>query len=216
VISTYQALAVAIVAILPGATYSFAYERHAGAYGAHVGDRLIRFVVASAAFHALFGDLEFVLARHLENSGLDAAHWWQVELIIVAYFAIPFLAGSALGIATKQDLRWARWFVGSSRHPRAWDHLWTQNRQLLVRIKLNSGEYLAGLFEPADDGISSYASGYGEEADVYLSRQLIVDAETGAFVVDANGLPVAYEPVTGLLVRAAEVESWHIQEVRGG
>ena len=215
-ISTYQALAVAIIAILPGATYSFAYERHAGAYGAHLGDRLVRFLVASGAFHALFGGLEFVIARRIEHSGFDALRWWQVEVIVVAYFTIPFVAGSVLGVATKRESPWARWAVGSSRHPRAWDHLWTQDRRLVVRVKLNSGEYLAGLFEPSENGIGSYASGYGEEADVYLSRQLVVDAATGAFAVDANGLPHAYEPVTGLLVRAAEVESWHIQEVPNG
>lgn len=98
-ISTYQALAVAIIAILPGATYSFAYERHAGAYGAHLGDRLVRFLVASGAFHALFGGLEFVIARRLEHSGFDALRWWQVEVIVVVYFTIPFVAGSVLGVS---------------------------------------------------------------------------------------------------------------------
>lgn len=42
-ISTFQALAVALLALLPGATYTFAYERRVGGFGVSLSDRLVRF-----------------------------------------------------------------------------------------------------------------------------------------------------------------------------
>jgi hypothetical protein len=44
VISTYQALVVALVAILPGAPYTFPVERLLGSYGVKCSDRLVRFL----------------------------------------------------------------------------------------------------------------------------------------------------------------------------
>lgn len=215
-ITTFQALVVALLAVLPGATYTFAYERHAGAYGAHLSDRLVRFLVVSGIFHAALAGPEFALQKKLLADSADPASWWQIETIAVVYVALPFVAGSTLGWATQKDKRWARAVVGSSRYPRAWDHLWSQGGRMIVRVKLRSGEHLAGLFEPSANGINSYASGYGEEADLYLSRQLRVDAKSGEFDVDAQGSPVPYEPETGLFLRAEDVELWHIQEVADG
>lgn len=213
-ITTFQALAVALIAITPGATYTFAYERHAGPYGAHLSDRLVRFLVASGLFHAVFAAPEFAIANRIERDGYEWVGLWQVELVALLYFLLPFTVGSLLGRATQKNQAWAGWIVGSSRHPRAWDHLWSHNKPLIVRVKLSSGDHLAGIYEPSSDGIASYAAGYGEEADLYLTRQLKVDPRSGAFEVHEDGSPVVYEPPTGLLVRAGDVESWHIQEVQ--
>ncbi|MCW2569282.1 MAG: hypothetical protein JWN54_3379, partial [Mycobacterium sp.] len=46
-ISTFQALAGVVLALLPGAAYTFAYERVAGAFGISTTDRLVRFLAAS-------------------------------------------------------------------------------------------------------------------------------------------------------------------------
>jgi len=54
VITTFQALGVALLALLPGASYTFAYERIVGKFGASLADRLVRFLAASAAFMAIF------------------------------------------------------------------------------------------------------------------------------------------------------------------
>lgn len=142
--------------------------------------------------------------------------WWQVAVAAIVYSVLPYAVGSVLGWATRNDKPWARWLVGSFRHPRAWDYLWSRNRPLIVRIKLKSGDHLAGLYESSTSGIASYAAGYGEDADLYLSRQLKVDSRTGAFEVDEQGSPVLYDPPVGLLVRATDVELWNIQEVQNG
>ena len=212
-ITTFQALAVALIAITPGATYTFAYERHAGAYGAHLSDRLVRFLVASGFFHAILVVPELAIFKRIEREGYGWVIWWQAELAVVLYFVLPFAVGSLFGWAIQRNHSWVRWIVGSSRHPRAWDHLWSHDKALIVRTKLTTGDHLAGIYEPSSGGIGSYASGYGEDGDLYLSRQLKVDPVSGEFEVDEDGSPVPYDPPTGLLLRAADVESWHIQEV---
>ena len=52
--NTFQALAVTLLAVLPGASYTFAYERVVGAFGVSLSDRLVRFTAASAIFHVRF------------------------------------------------------------------------------------------------------------------------------------------------------------------
>ncbi len=59
-ISTFQALA---VALLPGASYTFAYKRVVGAFGVSLSDRLVRFLAASALFTALFSGPGLLLYR---------------------------------------------------------------------------------------------------------------------------------------------------------
>lgn len=51
-ISTSQALAVALLALLPGASYTFAFVRRVGGFGMSLSDRLVRLLAASALFSA--------------------------------------------------------------------------------------------------------------------------------------------------------------------
>jgi hypothetical protein len=50
VIGTFEALLVVIVALLPGATYTWAFELQAGRRGANFSDRVWRFAGSSAVF----------------------------------------------------------------------------------------------------------------------------------------------------------------------
>lgn len=62
VIPTFQALLVAILAILPGASLPFAYERQVERFGAAQSpDRLVRLLAASAMFQALYSGPELLL-----------------------------------------------------------------------------------------------------------------------------------------------------------
>jgi hypothetical protein len=69
VIDTFQALAVLVLAILPGASYTFTFERVAGSFGQNLADRLIRFVAASAVLQALFSGVTYVLYQRWVLSG---------------------------------------------------------------------------------------------------------------------------------------------------
>src|SRR6266511_1104655 len=52
-LTTFVALAVAALAILPGAVFTFSYEGRLGSYGVTLPDRIYRFLAASAVLHAL-------------------------------------------------------------------------------------------------------------------------------------------------------------------
>ncbi len=141
-ISTFQALVVALVAVLPGAAYLFAYEREGGSYSVGLSDRLVRFLAASAAMHALLAAGSYWLYRHAIVSGdLHAGRspLWAVEAAALAYVALPTAAGLTVGRGRRKGARWAVLLVGDSPEPRAWDYLWSSAPSGFVRARLKSG-----------------------------------------------------------------------------
>lgn len=215
VISDFQALIVALLALLPGASYTFAYERMVGAYGAAFGDRLVRFLAASAVFHAFLAGPEYLLYRKLVSSGDlgrgEVSAWW-LELVAIGYVLLPTVLGWVVGYGQRERKRWARWLVGEAPEPRAWDYLWHANMTAVVRLKLKTGTWVAGVFGTTTAQRRSYASGYPEEGDLYLSAQVYVDSVTGQYLRDERGRPQLVEGPTGLLVRWSEVEFLDILE----
>ncbi|TFV56449.1 hypothetical protein E4P41_15730 [Geodermatophilus sp. DF01-2] len=214
-ISTFQALAVALLFLLPGAAYTFALERVAGSFGASLGDRLIRFLAASAVFQAVFSGVEFWLYRGYVASGRlgeGDVPWLLVQIIALAYVVLPTVAGSLVGYGQKQRWRWVRLLTGSSPEPRAWDHLWRQNRPGIVRVRLKSGSWLAGIYGTTSAGLQSYASGFPEAGDLFSSEQLIVDPVSGAFELDDDARPLRPDGAPGLLLRWDEIEYLEFEE----
>lgn len=215
-ISTFQALGVALLALLPGASYTFAYERVVGGFGITLSDRLVRFLAASALFQALFSGPVLLLYRHYLISGRlgrgEVNAGW-LELTALAYVLIPTAVGTFIGYGQNRKWRWVQLLVGDAPEPRAWDFLWRPGVQGVVRLKTKSGAWLAGLYGTTAEGRRSYAAGYPEEGDLYLSLQLQVDVASGAFVRDTEGRPEPVEVSSGLLVRWAEVEYLEFQEI---
>ncbi|MDP5182988.1 DUF6338 family protein [Blastococcus sp. BMG 814] len=215
--TTFQAVAVTLLAVLPGASYTFAFERVAGAYGASLSDRLIRFAAASAVFHALFSGPELLLYRGLVVSGrLERAEIaaWQFELLALAYVLLPTAAGSVVGHGRNKRWPWVTWLTGTSPEPRAWDYLWTQpGKTMVVRLRLKSGPLVAGFFGKVEGAPASYAAGYPEAQDLFLGLQVKVDAVNGEFVKDDEGRIQPVEGRTSLLVRWEEVEYADVLEV---
>ena len=214
-ISTFQALAVALLALLPGASYTFAYERRVGGFGVSLSDRLVRFLAASALFIALFSGPGLVAYRRYVASGRLGrgqvnAFWF--ELAILAYVLLPTLIGSLIGTGQLRKWRWVTTLVGDAPEPRAWDYLWRPGVQGIVRLKLKSGVWLGGIFGTTAGGSRSYAAGYPEAQDLYLSLQLKVDPTTGAFDQDSQGRPVPVDGASGLLLRWDEIEYLDFQE----
>lgn len=210
--STFQALAVALLAVLPGASYTFAYERVVGGFGVSLSDRLVRFLAASALFAALFSGPGLILYRSYIASGrLDDVNPALFQLAVLTYVLVPTAVGSFVGYGQKQRWPWITLLVGDAPEPRAWDFLWRPGVQGIVRVKLKSGSWLAGVFGTTASGRRSYAAGYPEKEDLFLSLQLKVDAVTGAFEQDGEGRPV---PVaSGLLLRWEEIEYLDFQEI---
>jgi len=216
VISTFQALAVALLALLPGASYTFAYERVVGGFGVSLADRLVRFLAASALFAALFAWAGLLLYRSFINTGRLArgdVNPLLFELLILSYVVLPTVAGSLVGHGQKREWPWVKVLTGDAPEPRAWDYLWRPGVEGVVRIKLKSGHWLAGVFATTATGQRSYAAGYPEKEDLYLSLQINVDPETGEFKRDNDGYPVPIEGKSGLLLRWEEIEYLNFQEI---
>ena len=217
VISTFQALAVAILAILPGASYTFAYERVFGAFGLSFADRVVRFLAASALFGALFSGPGLILYRNvvvtgdLGNGNVNA---WSFELVVLGYVLAPTLLGSLIGYGHKAGWPWVRGVLGDSSEPRAWDYVWRRGTNALVRAKLKSGTWVAGLFATTIDGRRSYAAGYPEAGDIFLSQRVEIDPDLGEFDLSDDGHPKISEG-GGLLLKWDELEYLEVQHYEG-
>ena len=96
---TFQALAVLVLALLPGALYVWAFERQVGAWGIRLSDRVLRFVGFSAFLHAVFAPLTyrlwiaFVRTGRLSDGDAPVALW----LAVLVFVALPTGIGSAAG-----------------------------------------------------------------------------------------------------------------------
>lgn len=203
-ITTFQALGVALLALLPGASYTFAYERIVGKFGASLADRLVRFLAASAAFMAIFSGPGLLLYRHVIVPGRLAhgdVNWLEFELFAVAYVLIPTVAGTIVGRGSRRH-HWkvVRWFTGTHAEPKAWDHLWNAGNVGVVRLKTKTGTWLGGIYGTVND-VESFAGGYPEDGDLYLSQQLQIDPANGEWKTDDQDIVLPVVPQTGLLLR---------------
>ena len=215
-VESFQALAVAIVALLPGACYLFNFERVVGSFGVSASDRLIRFLAASAVFAALFSGLGLLAYRQFVVTGrlqAGAVNWLFFNVTCLGYVLVPSAAGAFVGFAYKKDWAWARLLTGNSPEPRAWDYLWRTEPQALVRLKVKDGPWLAGVFGTTASGLRSYAAGYPEPQDLFLAEQVEVDPDSGAFSVEDDGTPRLLSPKRGLLLRWEEIEYLDFQEI---
>jgi hypothetical protein len=176
-VDTFEALGITILAVLPGALFTWSFEREVGNWGAGLADRVYRFVGFSAMFHAVFALPEYLLWAsylHVPNAAGHGYHdvfsaggpvgpW--VVLAPILYVGLPILAGWFAASSARRGGRFARVVIGRRPAPRAWDELFWREPSLLVRIKLHNGEWVGGLF-----GRNSYASGYPEPQDLLLEQ----------------------------------------------
>lgn len=206
--ATFQALAVVAVALLPGALYTWAFERIAGRWGISLADRVYRFVGISAFFHALIAPASYrIWIDQIQPGALQAGEhlplWlWPVAL---AYVALPAAIGTGLAAAFKAERRWAKRVVGPVAAPTAWDALFSGEPGGYVLMKLKGGAWVGGEYEEG-----SFVGGYPAPADIYLVDELVVDQDDEDFFRDAEGDVVSTG--FGLLVRWNEVEYLEITD----
>ncbi len=217
-VTTFQALLDAVIAVLPGAVYTIARESHGASWAWRKTDAatlIFRFLATSAAFQVLLAPATYYAYRHVVLTGATAPSglpwsWW---VALAAYIAIPYLLGAWMESSRdwkrssrrvvgwpKNALKWLLAFIsGTDPEPRAWDRLFSKNRTEYITLKLkDSAEWKAGIwYRPA------YASAYGEDQELYIAEQIAVSAE-GAVSYDDNGDPI-YLGV-GLLIRWSEIE----------
>lgn len=203
--TTFQAAAVLVAALLPGALYLWAFERLAGRWGATLTDRVLRFIGGSAILHSVFAPLTYWFwSTQWPGIATRGKVSWGLWALALGYVAGPILLGTLVGNGTRKGRSWAVLITGPDPAPRAWDYLFQGERDGWVRLKLKSGSWVAGAYATATDGLKSYSAGYPEDQDLFLATTAEVDAETGEFVFAEDG-KVQLLP-GGVLVRWAEVE----------
>lgn len=216
---TFQALAVTVLALLPGALYFWAFERMVGRWGVGLADRALRFVGASALFHAAtapfgywFWTTQWPRLRH----GDEVSLWlWGLAVL---YVGVPLGLGSFVGRGARLRRRWSVWLTGPDPAPRAWDYLFQGERDGWVRVRLKSGSWIAGAYATSTDGLRSSASGYPEPPDLFLSRAIAVDPATGSLDLDpagqvvmgAGGLLLSWEEASTLSSSTREKTGDHV------
>jgi hypothetical protein len=206
--ATLEALFIAIVGLLPGATCAFAYESRVGSYGsAKLPDRIVRFLAISAGFQAATAGLAYHLYKtqvatgRIERGDISP---WAIEAVAVAYMVIPFLIGWIAGTMRAKRSPAAKFFAHGTAEPRAWDFVASKKIPGLWRLRLKSGGWVGGAFATSKGGVPSYMSAYGEEGDVFFSTTVVVDPDTGEFKHNGDGEPELQEG--GVLIRWNEVE----------
>jgi hypothetical protein len=142
---TFVAVAVLIVAVLPGAAYTFAFEREAGNFGVTAGDRVLRFVASSTVFHLLFTPVDYGIYRLLtgQTGELGIVAFALVYLAVLASVALPAVTGTVLAglyatrdsrenwtwvrrrLSAEHESRLLRALLGRDPAPRAWDNLFS-------------------------------------------------------------------------------------------
>lgn len=204
--NSFESVAVLLLAVLPGALYTWGFERMVGNWGISLSDRLLRFVGTSAIFHALLAPLSYWLWSTYLRTGIVASGEplpWGLWAVVVVFVAIPFGAGTIVGRGTSQRSEWATVFTGPDPAPRGWDHFFASRPDGWIRLKLKSGPWIGGAFAPSDSGLESYAAGYPESQDLFLARTVEVDPDTGQFLLE-GGRPIIRD--SSLLIRWEEVE----------
>lgn len=201
---TFQAVAVLVLALLPGALYVWAFERQVGRWGIGLADRLLRFVGGSAVFHAAVAPLSYWLwAEHGAAVRSGAPVTWWLWCVPAAYVGLPTMLGTAVGEGVRHGRRWRGWLVGPNPAPRAWDHLFGRRPDGWVRLRMRSGTWFAGVYAEVG-GRRPYAARYPEVPDLFLSAAADIDQETGEFLLDETGHVRLLEGA--ILVRWDEVE----------
>ncbi len=213
---TFAILAATIIGILPGAVSIWAYERNAGTWGLNSPDRLYRFVGASAAFGVLGAPLTYWLWRHYVESGAvtrgEPLPLWLWG-ILALYALVPAAIGYLLGLTVSSRTRVGRGLRGPSAPPRAWDALFHERPEGIVRIKLKSGTWLAGVFGGAGSQ-RAYASGFPEDGDLLLAGSVAVDPRTGEYDLDEDRRPVIRK--TEILIDWTQVEYLLFDRIKEG
>ncbi len=218
-ISTFQALLVTAIAILPGAVYTVARESRGASWAWRKTDAatlIFRFLTASAFFHLLLAPISYaayqnVTTNHILSAGRPFPWSWWVCL--AAYIAVPY----TFGVCMEESRGWKRsprrvlgwpknglksvlaFISGADPEPRAWDRLFSKHRTGYITLKLkDSGGWKAGLWYAP-----SYASAYGEDQDLYVAEQIAVD-DAGSVQSDDDGKPIYLG--FGLLISWSEVD----------
>lgn len=185
---TLEALLIIAIAIVPGAAYRLSFEGVVGPWGTTLSDRVVRFLVYSAIFHAVLSLPLYIIWHTVVIDGdLHSPEVPQspaLALIPIGYVLLPGVFGLVHGLLAKNNRG-----VLQDPHPTAREYLFGYERRGWVRVKLTDGSWIAGFYGLSSaTGLKGYASSYAEsDADILLSEIVNVYADSGEWRVDSDG-----------------------------
>lgn len=154
-IATFQGLLVAVLALLPGASYNLRAGAGHHRLRGQLRRSLVRFLAASAVIHALFAGSEYQLYRCLiaeHRLANGTANVWLLQGLALGYVLLPTAIGSAIGWGHKRHHKWSILLVGAAPEPCAWDYLWRHTRPR-SRPESTSGSSPRGSPKPRPDAL---------------------------------------------------------------
>ncbi|WP_404316386.1 DUF6338 family protein [Prescottella equi] len=221
-LATFQALAVLLTSVLPGALFSYGYERQNTRMAiADFNERLMAFLGVSAIFAVASlpllyeGYRRYVVTGALQQ-GEPMPGW--IWLIVAGYVAIPLLLGYWLGWCARTQNAVGRLLTGDRPHPRAWDALFNAPKlggYVKIRLKDQSldNPWVLGLWARGDEHRNgqlrpmSYASAYPHPQDLYLMDTYEIDGD-GNFIYESDSDQAEAVPISrgaAIIVRWDEV-----------
>lgn len=199
-----EALIIALLFLAPGLLYDSGLTRSAPYRRPDSGERLWRAFANSLIFQVATLPLTFLVWRRYGPIDLSHAAVSAVLVLGVvagAYVAVPY----GTGVLRGQRIRGR-----ASETPSGWDHAF---RHLAgggyVRVRLRTGEWIAGLYAHLDGHAPPYASGYPSDPTAYLPALVDVDPVTGVILLDDAGR--AHVREWGVLLRAEDCERIEFQ-----
>lgn len=207
--STFQAVVIACMLLLPGAIYVWAFEQQNGPWGVDFSDRVTRFIGFSTFFQSIFAWPEYYAYHHwvsLGNLSRGTPLPLTVWIAIPIYFLIPAAAGRLVGGATRKNRGWARVIAGRAPAPRAWDHVFSSGIAGWIVIHPKNGDPpIMGTYARDDTThpIASYAAGTSSAADLFLNDMVPYNPATGGFAENPDGTPKFLG--RGMLIRWDEI-----------
>lgn len=204
--STGTSVAVLLpLALLPGAFFQWAFERNAGRYGITLKDRLLRITGVSAVFLSITAwPFHRIYANYWTEIKAGSPLPTLMYVAPIAYLLIPSVLGWLYGYSIENDWRMTRTLAGKKRFPTAWDYAFSTSQRGWIRCKLQSGEWVGGIYSSTESpSHTSYATGYPEPHELYLFPIVEMDQENGSFCATEEGEPLI--GLGGLLIRWEEI-----------
>lgn len=198
-LATFQALAVLLTSVLPGALFSYGYERQNTRMAiADFNERLMAFLGVSAIFAVASLPLLYEGYRRYVVTGAvqhgEPLPGW-IWLIVAGYVAIPLLLGFVSGWCARERNVVGRLLTGERPYPRAWDALFNAPKlggYVKIRLKDTSldNPWVLGAWARDDEEWDvqrpvSYAAAYPHPQDLYLMETYEIDKE-GDFIYHSD------------------------------
>ncbi|WP_419944569.1 DUF6338 family protein [Candidatus Poriferisodalis sp.] len=202
--SITRSAAVAFALLVPGASAAAGFEWHSVRYSRRRKDWVLRLLLFSGLWlGAGFWLWHSLAVDHWDDLVARKPLPWFVYAVPLGFVVVPYGLGWALGWMTSAFPRGMRKVLGGNRTPTAWDHLFDHGTAGSVRCRLRSGRWVGGSYEETGQ-IDSFASADDTMVDVYISKAVEYDQDSGAPLL-RDGEPAWTGG--GLLLRWDEIES---------